>query len=399
MRVLFISPVPRLGAGCRARIEQYLPYLRAAGIQGRVRPFMTNRFFRIAYRSGRPLEKIGWFLLCSANRLLDLVRALRYDIVFIYRECAPIGPPVIEWCLARLGKPIIYDLDDAIHLPSPTTDPGRGWRRWLKCYWKVPLIIRMSRIVIVCNDYLKAYVETIHGRVVMIPTPVETRCFTPRLNGAVATRPVIGWIGTHSTAPYLEQIVPALERLAQRHAFEVRLIGAGRSLAMRGVRLVQDDWSLEREVADLQGFDIGIYPLGGHEFDRGKTGYKTVQYMAVGVPPVVSDFGRNRELVQDGVNGFLAGSAQEWEEKLERLLVDPALRQRIAVEGRRTVETGYSTQANAPKLIAVLRAVSEGRSVTLREALGVKREVFDNTGNRFTVNGVPVYGDTVNRTR
>lgn len=365
MRVLFISPVPRWGAGCRARIEQYLPYLRAAGIHGRVRPFMTNRFFRIAYQPGRRLEKIGWMVWCSVNRLFDLARALRYDVIVIYRECVPFGPPLLEWCLARLlGKPIVYDLDDAIHLPSPTTDPGRGWKRWMKCYWKVPVIIRWSRVVVVCNDYLADYARRFHAQVVMIPTAVETNYFTPRLNGAAPPAvPVIGWMGTHSTAPYLEMLVPVLQRLAQRHAFEVRLIGAGRRFEIDGVRLTQSDWALAREVADLQAFDIGIYPLGGHEFDKGKTGYKTVQYMAVGVPAVVSDFGRNREIVRDGENGLLAGDAAAWEAQLARLLEDPALRRRIGATGRRTVEAIYATAVNAPKLIAVLRAVSEGRAV------------------------------------
>ncbi len=365
MRVLFIGPVPHLGAGCRARIEQYLPYLKAAGIEGRVRPFMTNRMLQIAYQPGRWVEKAWWALVCGVNRVLDVARAVRYDAVFIYREAAPLGPPLVEWIIARMGKSIVYDIDDAIHLPSPTTSGGRGWLRWIKCYWKVSAIIRMSRVVVVCNDYLQDYVKTIHDRVVMIPTPVETTYFTPRLHDVEPTRPVIGWMGTHSTAVYLERIVPVLQRLARRHDFELCVIGAGRRVDAPGVRVVQRDWALEREVEDLQRFDIGVYPLGNHEFDKGKTGYKTVQYLAVGVPAVVSDFGRNREIIRDGENGFLAGSDAEWETKLERLLVDRSLRERLALAGRRTVEERFATNVHAPAMIAVLRAAVEGQPVSV----------------------------------
>ncbi len=394
MRVLFIGPVPHLGAGCRARIEQYLPYLKAVGIEGRVRPFMTNRMLQIAYQPGRWAEKAWWVLVCGVNRMLDVVRAVRYDAVFIYREAAPLGPPLVEWIIARMGKPIVYDIDDAIHLPSPTTSGGRGWLRGVKCYWKVPAIIRMSRVVVVCNDYLQDYVRTIHDRVVMIPTPVETTYFTPRRDppvqnvtceggvaaksavGSVAdeaehdgqpSRPVIGWMGTHSTAVYLEQIVPVLQRLASRHDFELCVIGAGRRFDAPGLRVVQRDWALEHEVGDLQRFDVGVYPLGNHEFDKGKTGYKTVQYLAVGVPAVVSDFGRNREIIRDGENGFLAGSDAEWEEKLEQLLVDRSLRERMALAGRRTVEERFATYVHAPAMIAVLRAAVERRLASASE--------------------------------
>ena len=81
--------------------------------------------------------------------------------------------------------------------------------------------------------------------------------------------------------------------------------------------------------------------------------------MACGVPVVASRVGVNTEIIEDGVNGFLASTEDEWVEKIARLLSDADLRRRFAAAGRRTIEERYSLHVNAPKLSAILRDVVE----------------------------------------
>lgn len=354
IKILFISPVPKEGAGCRARIEQYLPYLMKENIVGVVRPFLFKEFFEIVYKRGRYLTKIFYFLRATLNRIYDALTIYRYEAVFIYRECFPFGPPIFEWLFYWLGLPIIYDFDDAIYLPSPTGSSNSKIFKFLKCYGKVSKIIRFSRHVIVCNDYLRDYAKRFNPNVTMIPTPIETENFTFKKSN-IRTGIIIGWIGTHSTAEYLEQLRTVFQRLAKKHDFILKIVGAGREFNVPGVHILSKDWRLEDEIRDFQSLDIGVYPLGGTEFDLGKTGFKIIVYMAVGVPAVVSDFGRNREIVQDGINGFLAGSEDEWVNKLSLLIEDSALRQAIGLRGRATVEEKYSVKANAPKILDVLK--------------------------------------------
>ena len=356
MKVLCMTPVPREGAGTRARILQYLPYLQAAGIEVEVRPFLFSEFFAIAYAPGRWVKKARYFLISSVRRLRDCLQANRYDAIYIYRECFPFGPPVCEWLLMRSRRPIIYDLDDAIHLPDPRVSLGR-WiiERLLKWHSKVSWIIRRSTHVVVGNAYLQSYARRFNPSVTVLPTPEDPSRFNGRSlsSGEGVT---IGWIGTHSTVRYLKQLTPVFQALATRYPFELRVIGDGSPLVMPGVRVTSRRWRLEDEAREVQAFDIGVYPLSGAEFDRGKACYKAILYMAAGVPVVASRFGANCDIIQDGVNGFLASSAEEWIRRLSQLAEQPDLRARLQDAGRRTVAARYSIAANAPRLIEVIRS-------------------------------------------
>jgi len=65
----------------------------------------------------------------------------------------------------------------------------------------------------------------------------------------------------------------------------------------------------------------------------------------------------NKEIVKDGINGFLASSKKEWVEKLSLLIDNPALRKRMGLAGRQTVEGKFSVKANAPKYLDIINKV------------------------------------------
>jgi glycosyltransferase involved in cell wall biosynthesis len=168
---------------------------------------------------------------------------------------------------------------------------------------------------------------------------------------------VIGWIGTHSTYPYLEAIFPALQRLAGTHAFELKVIGSGRSrVKVAGVRVTSRDWHAEREVAEFQSCDIGLYPIVPDEWSAGKSGFKAIQYMAVGIPFVVTPVGTCAEIGEPGVTHLCAHSQDDWLEALSRLLSDEELRVRMGAAGRAYVQRHFTFQAQADKLAAALRS-------------------------------------------
>jgi glycosyltransferase involved in cell wall biosynthesis len=165
---------------------------------------------------------------------------------------------------------------------------------------------------------------------------------------------VIGWTGSHTSEQYLEVVRPALERVRRRHDFLLVVVGGG-AFSSPGLDIVHRPWRSSTEVADLSDFDIGIMPLPDSEWERGKCGLKALQYMALGVPTVVSPVGVNKEIVEHGRNGLLAASDDEWEKAIELLLTDVDSRRRLGAEGRATVESTYSAAVHAPHVADIFR--------------------------------------------
>ena len=374
IRVLALSPIPEEGAGCRFRIAQFIPYLRSVGIEVTLRSLFTAEFFNLVDRRGPYVRKASGFAKLALKHLASLRDLSRFDAVLLYREMLPIGPAVIERLVAFLGRPpILFDFDDAIFLPN-VSEANRPIAA-LKQPRKVATIIRHSDRVIAGNDYLASYARQFNEAVAVIPTVVDTTKFVPRAgsaNGADRSKAIVGWIGSPTTASYLIALAPVLQRVHRSRAFVLRVSGAGDPIDVPELEVEQPAWSLHREVELFNTCDVGVYPLTDDEWARGKCGFKAIEFMACGVPVVASAVGVNREIIEDGVNGFLASNDAEWIEKLGRLLDDPELRRRLGAAGRRTIEERYSLRVHAPALASAIRDVVESANAP-RDAGGAPR--------------------------
>jgi glycosyltransferase involved in cell wall biosynthesis len=357
--MLVLSPFPEEAAGTRFRITQYIPYLQAHGFDVTVDAFFSPSFFRFLYEKGQYVRKALRFSGLALRRLAAATRAGRYDVIFIYREAFPVGPPVIERYLASRGRAIVLDFDDAIFLPD--TSEANWFAASLKFVQKVPTLIRLSNRVIVGNETLAQYARAHNPAVAMIPTAVDTTRFVPRSTPRAAGPPIVGWIGSPTTTRYLSTLSGVLRTVAASHPFVLRVSGAAGPLPFDGVDVRTEPWSLDREVELFNTCDVGVYPLTDDAWAQGKCGFKAIQFMACGVPVVASPVGVNRDIIQDGVNGFLAVTPDEWVQKIGRLLAEPELRERLALAGRRTIEERYSVRVQAPRIAETLREAARAR--------------------------------------
>jgi len=351
MKILFLVPYPTEGPSNRFRVEQYLPHLNQAGYQYTVRPFWTKNAYRILYDKKVYFKKLFYFFVGTLGRIKDILSVARYDVVFIHREAYPIGPPFFEWLIYVLKKPIIFDFDDAIFLQN--YNPVNRFYRFFKFPLKINRVVQMSSAIIVANNFLKEYAEKYNKSVFIIPTAIDTDIFS--INKKVDRQLTIGWVGSQTASPYLELIFDAMQKLSQRYDFILKIVGAGCKIYIPGVKVENKKWNLENEIEDFQSIDIGVYPLPDNLWARGKAAFKAIQYMAVGVPVVASPVGMTKELIQDGINGFLANSNEEWIKKLADLIEDEALRKKIGFNGRNTVEEKFSLNINAPKYLEVIK--------------------------------------------
>lgn len=355
MRVLALSPIPEEGAGCRFRIAQYIPYLRDHGYDVTLSSFYSRDFFNVIYRGGHWVEKASHFVSASFSRLSEAFGVTDYDLVFLYREAIPAGPPFVEKLLADSGVPIVYDFDDAIFLPS-VSDANRAVG-FLKSPSRVETIVRRSTHVVVGNEFLAQFARRYNDAVTVIPTAVDTDRFKPRAVPSESKELVVGWIGSPTTFVYLEQLLPVLQEVAKTHPFRLKVSGSGRPVNFPGVAVDVVPWSMADEVSLFNTCDIGVYPLPDDEWSKGKCGFKAIQCMACGVPVVAAAVGVNTAIIENGVNSFLASNAAEWVDMLRRLIADPALRARMALAGRRTIEERYSLRVTAPQLAHVFDSV------------------------------------------
>ena len=361
MRALFFASYPHSCASTRFRATQYFPYLHREGIECHLSPFLPERVFRKFY-SGKGIVRKGLQLsLLSFKRVFDALRAGRYDVVVVQREAMLMGPAITEWLTAHIARvPVVFDFDDAIWMQQPGSTWG-AWSAHLKFPGKTAQIIRMADHVIGCNSYTRDYALQFRRPedVTVIPTVVDAQQFKPDTDYAAKKELTVGWIGTHSTAKYLEEIAEPLRACAREFPFTLKLVGAGRDLNFDGVQVHNKTWKLNEEVADYQSLDIGLYPVKDDAWGKGKTGFKPVVYMACGVPCICAPVGGVTEFLQHNQNGLLASTPAEWQAALSSLLRDRDLRERLGRAGRHTVESEYSLQVQAPRLAQVLRQAAQ----------------------------------------
>jgi glycosyltransferase involved in cell wall biosynthesis len=360
VRMLVLSPFPEEAAGTRFRITHYIPYLQSQGFDVTVDSFFTPSFFRLVYRKDQFPQKVVAFAGLALRRLAAIPAARGYDLIFIYREAFPIGPPFVERYLSRGDAAIVLDFDDAIYLRN--SSEANRFVESLKFVQKVATIVGLADRVIVGNQFLAAYARAHNSAVTTIPTCVDTARFVPRAVPAAPGPPVVGWIGSPTTTPYLASLGDVLRETGRRRPFLMRVSGSSEDFVLPGVNVRHEPWTLAREVELFNTCDIGVYPLTDDEWSRGKCGFKAIQFMACGVPVVASAVGVNKDIIEDGVNGFLASSPAEWVDKLDRLIADPALRARLGAAGRKTIEQRYSLTVQGPHMADLLRdAAQAGR--------------------------------------
>ena len=351
-RVLVIAPRDPAPSG-RLRIGQYTEILEKAGYSFDFAP--VNNL--------RPTKR----------EMMRIARAApKVDIIFVQR----IASPSLALILRAARRPVVYDLDDAIHFVRPTQTraadrPSRLYDRALVRYREVVRgsrhysrqkraaanMVRLADTLVVGNEYLRRELATKHRDVIVLPTCV----FMPNATKVHRTaRPIrIGWIGVRSNLYELQMLEPVFRTLSARHGDEVILtVVSSEPYETSSIRTEFVEWSLQNEAEAVRRFDVGIMPLHDNAHARGKCSFKAIQCMSYGIPVTISPVGMNAELVVHGENGYLAASTADWVRCLDRLIDDLSLRKKLGQAGRATIRTSYSSDLAVSVLLRAFDQVT-----------------------------------------
>ena len=352
MKILILSRYDRRGASSRLRTMQYIRYLSGAGFDVEVASLFDAEYLDEMYAGRRSIASMKRYYL---NRLHQLRSSV--DLVWLEKEALPWIPWPIEKLVWPKNISVVSDYDDAIFHRYDQSRHGvvrTGLGR------KIDHVMRASKVVFAGNEYLaerarKAGAE----RVEIVPTVLDTEAYTPGQIENPDGRVRLGWVGTPETwSSFASQYADMLSDEASKLEAVCRIVGA------EAVSRFEEPfeflpWSEETEVTSIKGMDIGLMPLPDTPWTRGKCGYKLIQYMACGLPVVASPVGVNCEIVEHGVNGFLAESDEEWRSAIEKLLSDADLRRRMGAAGRKKMEDRYSLQVWGPRVAQMLRQVAD----------------------------------------
>tara|TARA_B100001989_G_C24551581_1_gene475403 strand:+ start:2710 stop:3819 length:1110 start_codon:yes stop_codon:yes gene_type:complete len=361
--ILVVCPYPEdTQAGQRLKYEQYFQRFRDEGFSIDVDSFIDNRTWSVLYKEGYFFKKVLGLISGYFKRIKTIFKLHQYEIVYVFMWVTPIGPPVFEKIYRTFAKKIIFDIED--NFIDTQLLPSNENRNFLLTFLmgnkKQIYLAKNADFVITSSQYLAEETIKLNKRsnAMFISSSIDADKFFPINKYSNDKKIVIGWTGTYSTKLHLNLLKDVFLRLAKKIDFTLRVIG-NFNFDIQGVDVDYIEWSKKNEVRDLQGIDIGVYPLPEEKFVLGKSGLKAIQYMSFGLPIVATSIGTTNDIIQDDVNGILVQSDDEWVESLYKLATNPDLRKRLGQRARQDMLEKYSTKAIYNKYIKVLNKTLE----------------------------------------
>ena len=324
IRLLCLAYLNEENASARHRLYKYVRHISEKKIDFDIFPPTNPSTYQQFFV---PWEKWGQY---------------RYFILVLQREILSeffYDPPFFIFALWFLNRHIIYDVDDAIWTLPPQSIRAKSRilnsLARLRFYWNV----RLSKGVIVSTEYISDHVKKINGNVKVIPTLVDVEDFPVREH-KVSGPVIIGWTGGPGNLIFLKTVEKPLAGLALKYPIKLRVISS-RTIDMDGIDVDFVPWDKATEATHISSFDVGIMPLPENDYTKGKGGFKILEYMAAGLPSVISPVGVNAHIIQNNTNGFFAKDDQEWVDTLSSLIKDVSLRKKMGAEARAFVARHY----------------------------------------------------------
>lgn len=359
IRVIGFALYGPQAASHRVRLSQYKTGLAAHGIDLQVHSLLGDEYIQRRFSGSRPSIR---YLACAyAKRLVSLYESNSFDLAIVYAELFPLIPAWLEQKL--LSIPYILDIDDAFYLKYRSG--GLSWTSPCLAS-KFDRLLAKASAVTVGNHHLASYARQFNPAVFFLPSVVDTSHYKPVTSPQEPAQFTIGWIGSPSTAPYLESLVDVFQRLSAFCAFRLLVVG-GKAPTLKSVEVHEVDWTLQSEVRLINHFSVGVMPLPDTPWAKGKCAYKLIQCLSCGIPVVASPVGANLSVVTPEC-GFLPTNDDQWLDSLLALCKDSGRAYSMGLAGRKTIQQHFSLDAALPLLAGIIKAAKSASTLSLRSS-------------------------------
>jgi glycosyltransferase involved in cell wall biosynthesis len=353
--IVYFTRYNRSGPSSRLRSYQYKPVLEDNGYKVIICSLFNDQYIEELYDDGKSLSKWN-IILCYLKRFFDLFSHVKSSrVLIVEKEFFPYIPAWTESFLRWLKIDYWLDVDDAVF--QYYSDMSNPFLKFI-CGNKMKSVFSNASIVLSGNAYLKMKALEFGAKnVILYPTVIDVQKYSEIrecYESGSQKKTVLGWIGSPSTVKYLKPILPVIDQLSTQIDFEFHIVGSNSEFIFDNLKPKYIKWTERSEVASILGFDIGIMSLQDTLFEKGKCGYKLIQYFGCAKPVVASPIGVNVEIVDHEVNGFLATNDEDWKKYLTLLLTDSNLRKEMGDKGFLKVLKKYDVAINANLLIDII---------------------------------------------
>ena len=334
----------------RFRIRQHIHSLRDMGIYVQEYIPIINRYAslpgilrNVNHNYVLPLYAL-WGIAKVAVCAPGIIGSWKAQITWLGKSLLP-GYLTLEPLLKR---PLVFDVDDSIWLSRPF---GRS---------AAIQIAKHADTIIAGNKYLADWFAHWAHDFRIVPTAIDTDRFRPTDPSAKSRNKsfTIGWTGTASNLAFLYDIEEPLTRFVQDHKYTSLMVVSDAIPVFRKFpsdKIKYIPWTPGCEAEAVRQMDVGLMPLSDNEWTRGKCSFKMLQYMACGIPVIVSPVGMNTELLSMGNVGLSAATPGEWYEALDEIFHHPRWHMEWGKTGREVVKRHFSSKVVSAQLGSIFQ--------------------------------------------
>jgi glycosyltransferase involved in cell wall biosynthesis len=306
---------------------------------------------------------ISKILISYFSRILHVLKYLGTDkIVIIEYELLPYFPSILEFLLYKTKVKIILDYDDAIFHNYDLNS-----KRIVRYLYgnKITSMVKYAHTVITGSPYLSSYMNRFATNIVEIPTSIKFANYTlDYKEESMKNDIIIGWIGSKSTSKNIINIFEVIKIIYNIYPkIRFKLMGFDNNLKskLNLPNIEFYNWSAQEELKFLKEIDLGIMPLDDTPFNRGKCGFKLIQYMAMGKPTLSTPLEANVKINRNN-NNLFAANIQQWVEGIEKFISKDIFYKEVGLRNQKIVKDYYSVEANSIIYIKIFKQLFNVRN-------------------------------------